>query len=319
MIVSVLICIYHARCTVYGAAMYVNFRQIEAFYWAARLGSLIAAAKRLNTTQSAVSMRVLKLEEQFGVKLFDRSHRTARLTAKGHELLPYAEQLMTTETQMKEAISTPESLSGSLRIGVSETISMTWLPKFVRMVHNRYPKVVLNLHVGLAITVIEMLNDGTANLVLAPGNVGHPSVEKKSLGFVYRKLVASPSLGIPDGQLSPKDLQGMPIITLSKASAQQEVLEGWFRANQVRYRSIETCNSIQVALSLAIAGMGISLLPTQCYEKASEAGEVQVLNVEPSFEPIEYFAMLPRGKPSSLADQISDIAVEVSDYSFRRT
>jgi DNA-binding transcriptional LysR family regulator len=60
----------------------LNTRQLEAFYWAAKLGSFTAAAQRLRTTQSAVSMRVCELERRLGATLFDRRHRAA-ITPRG--------------------------------------------------------------------------------------------------------------------------------------------------------------------------------------------------------------------------------------------
>ena len=71
-----------------------NLKQLETFYWAAKLGSFTAAAERLNYTQSTVSMRIHDLEQNLGVSLFDRSQRTARITSKGRDLLKHAEELL---------------------------------------------------------------------------------------------------------------------------------------------------------------------------------------------------------------------------------
>jgi DNA-binding transcriptional LysR family regulator len=65
----------------------MNVKQIETFYWVVRLGSFRAAADRLSTTQSTVSMRVMQLEKDIGMALFDRTRRNARLTQKGRALV----------------------------------------------------------------------------------------------------------------------------------------------------------------------------------------------------------------------------------------
>ena len=57
----------------------MNLRQVETFYWAARLGSFAQAAHRLNATQSAISMRIQELEARIGIALFDRSQRLLRV------------------------------------------------------------------------------------------------------------------------------------------------------------------------------------------------------------------------------------------------
>lgn len=53
----------------------MNLRFLQAFVWVARLRSFKAAADRLHTTQAGISGRVATLEEQFGVRLFERDRR----------------------------------------------------------------------------------------------------------------------------------------------------------------------------------------------------------------------------------------------------
>ena len=66
--------------------MNINIKQLEALYWAGRLGSFQAAANRLHTTQSAISKRIAELEEALGRQLFDRSRRNAQLTPAGESV-----------------------------------------------------------------------------------------------------------------------------------------------------------------------------------------------------------------------------------------
>ena len=98
----------------------MNIKQLETFVWIVRLGSFAAAADRLYTTQSAVSMRIRELEQDIGIGLFDRTHHKARLTAKGKELLGYAEQLITLESEIRHRIGDPKTLAGVARVGVAE-------------------------------------------------------------------------------------------------------------------------------------------------------------------------------------------------------
>ena len=65
------------------STLHLHLRHFETFFLAARLGSFTAAAKRLNSTQSAVSMRIAELEARFGVSVFNRLNRRIVLTPKG--------------------------------------------------------------------------------------------------------------------------------------------------------------------------------------------------------------------------------------------
>jgi DNA-binding transcriptional LysR family regulator len=56
----------------------MTLKQIEAFYWAAKLGSFAIAAQRLHVTQSSLSKRIAELEQSVGATLFDRTNRSAQ-------------------------------------------------------------------------------------------------------------------------------------------------------------------------------------------------------------------------------------------------
>ena len=106
----------------------MNLRFLEAFVWVARLRSFKAAADKLHTTQAGISGRIATLEEQFGVRLFDRDRRAVTLTYHGTELLPHAERMLELQDRMRSAVGRDGVFSGMLRIGVIETVVHTWLP-----------------------------------------------------------------------------------------------------------------------------------------------------------------------------------------------
>ncbi len=70
---------------------------LRAFVAVAETGSVTRAAHLLNLTQAAVSQQLKRLEELFGVELFDRTNRTLRTTAAGERLLSHAQTMMTDE------------------------------------------------------------------------------------------------------------------------------------------------------------------------------------------------------------------------------
>ena len=117
----------------------MNFRQLETFVWGATLGSFRKAAKKLYTSQPAVSSRIAALEESLGVSLFSRNAGSFELTAKGVELLPYAQKMLVMADRFKERACEATSVSGLLRLGVSETIVHTWLSAFFQTCARRIP------------------------------------------------------------------------------------------------------------------------------------------------------------------------------------
>ncbi len=67
----------------------IDLKSLETFVWVARQQSFRAAAERLNTTQPAVSQRIVQLEDHLGVSLLQRTTRRVALTGKGRILFDH--------------------------------------------------------------------------------------------------------------------------------------------------------------------------------------------------------------------------------------
>ena len=154
----------------------LNTRQLVAFYWAAKLGSFTTAAARLKTTQSAISMRVRELESTLGTALFDRRRRAAVITAKGRELLAYAEQILRLSSEARERVAGGPNAPTSLRIGCAEVVSITWLPRLIRAIHARHPQISLELDEALTQDLIDDLGQGSLDLGACAGQTVRPAL-----------------------------------------------------------------------------------------------------------------------------------------------
>jgi len=292
----------------------MNLRQIETFYWAAKLGSFSAAADRLNATQSTVSMRIQDLERDLGITLFERRRRGARITARGRELLRHAEEVLRIAGEIRERLAGSETMPGVVRIGVVDMISVTWLPRLIKAIHEHYPKLALELDEALTQDLVEDLNHGNLDLILAAGKVPGYNFSPVPLGAVEFAWMASPALGLPDRRLGPRDLQHWPVIALSRESYHHHSIEEWFRSGDARCRRIGTCKSLGVAAALAGAGLGVTLLPPRCYGSEIEAGRLQVVAAVPRFPPVEFTATCSVATIQPIAQRIAKLASEVSDF-----
>lgn len=290
----------------------MNMKQLETFYWIERLGSFSAAAERVFATQSTVSTRMQELEQSLGVKLFDRSHRNARLTAKGKELAPYVQQIIELSAEIQQRITPSDSLSGVVRLGVVEIVAFTWLPAFIQALHERHPGVGLELEIALSYDLEAKLTDGALDVVFAVGGAPGPQYVTESLGTSQFEWMASPRLGVPAGRLAPGDLQPFPFITLNRQSYHHATVDAWMKANQVRWRRVIECNSLTIAASLVMAGLGVSLMPPICYQREVQSGALQVVETTVSMAPVEVFSMYAVDEYQPLSPLVTRLASEIS-------
>lgn len=292
----------------------MTLKQLHAFFWVCRLGSFGAAAKKIHATQSTVSARILELETSLGVALFDRAGQSARVTAKGRELLPLAERLLGLESQIRSSIADPAALAGTLRVGVAEFIALSWLPDWVGAANRRYPNVVLEMDVDLTLALHEKLADGRLDMALLPGPTPIPDLVQKPLGSVEFSWMASPSLNVPRGLVGARDLEPFPIIMLSHHSNLHAILRNWFELEGVTPRRVDVCNSLATVASLTIAGLGVSFLPRRHHDEDVRLGRLQILKTRPAIAPLQYVAAYRSDRPSALSAALAALAVSTSSY-----
>ena len=289
----------------------MNLKQIEAFVQVARTGSVSAAAARLNATQPAISMRLRGLERSIEADLLDRSKRTIRLTPVGRAFLDRAERIHVMTEEALAEFGVARAVTGHVRLGVTETVALTWLPNLVGRINAHFPQVTVDLGVDLTEGVWKRLNQGDLEVALLPGPVGGPNLECRSLGSIRYDWMASPSLNIPDRMLTPVDLAAWPILTLGRASNLHDVIETWFRKHGARPRQIDVCNSLGVVASLTMAGLGIAMLPPSIF-----AGDQRLKTLEtvPRLKDQEFVAAYPRNSESPLISFIVDMAQTLSTF-----
>jgi DNA-binding transcriptional LysR family regulator len=291
----------------------MTLKQLEAFFWICHLGSFNAAALKLNTTQSAISMRIRELEDQLGVSLLDREMRNTRPTLKGRELLVFVERMMQLMGEIAQKVADPRVLSVTLTLGVTEFVAITWLADMLQAVNAQYPGVRVELDVDLTSDLLRKLEAGEIDIALVPGPVKAQNLDQVSVGDVDFRWMASPALGVPNEVLKARDLLRWPILTTVKSSNLYGVMSE-FLGSDIHARSTTVCNTIGVMGALTLAGLGLGFLPRAHYAGQIDAGRLRVLNVEPVMPPLRYFAVCEERRAAPLLARICELARETSSF-----
>ncbi|MGE4251998.1 MAG: LysR family transcriptional regulator [Parvibaculaceae bacterium] len=291
----------------------MNIRQVETFYWAAKLGSFKAAASRLNATQSTVSTRIHELEEYYGVELFDRTKRTVRLTMKGSELFGLAEKFVQLTREMQRCMTMEASVSGTVRVGVSEIIADTWFTRLVKETELRLPRISVDYNVDLVAVLFEKLKNGDLDLLLAPRRVGGAGFVVHSLGSVDFHWLASPSLGLSSRTLTPRDFAGLRILTLSPTSNLWLTMDAWLNKKASVPLDVVVCSSMDVIRAKTIAGQGVSLFHMPRYQSDIDAGLLALIPTAPTVACVEFGAIV-RDAPSPAVSAVAQVASELSEF-----
>src|SRR5229473_1152952 len=147
----------------------VDSRHLETLLWVVRLGGISAAAHHLNLTQPAVTRRIQELERELGAKVLRRQGRTVVPTPLGQSCLIGAERILSEVETMK--IAAVGAAVGTIRVGVVESIALTWFQSFLTRIEQRYPRVQLEIDVDLSSRLASKLARHQIDIALVPGPV----------------------------------------------------------------------------------------------------------------------------------------------------
>jgi DNA-binding transcriptional LysR family regulator len=139
---------------------------LRAFVAVAESGSFTAAAKRVSRSQSAVSQKVLRLEDSLNVRVFERTSRSLTLTRDGERVLAAGRRLLAQYDDFMRELREPPQLA-SLRLGVSENLVQSQLPLILARFGQRFPSVQLELTTGSSEDLIDSYEAGLLDVVFA--------------------------------------------------------------------------------------------------------------------------------------------------------
>lgn len=239
----------------------IEFRSLETFVWVAQLKSFRGAATKLNTTQPSISQRIAQLEDQLGVRLIERGRRSFSLTEAGRSVLVQAERLLRLRVELLASVTDRSQLSGTLRLGVAETIVHTWLPRFVEMMSARYERITLEIEVDISPHLRERLLAQQIDLAFLLGPVSAPSILSRPLRSEPIRFFASPKLGFTPGQNPLAQIATFPIITFARNTQPYMRLRELLADPHLPPTRVHASAALATAVRMALDGLGVALIP----------------------------------------------------------
>ncbi|MGR3909817.1 LysR family transcriptional regulator [Burkholderia sp. SR8] len=294
----------------------LTFKQMEALYWIVQLGSFDAAATRLNTTQSAVSKRIQELERAFDLTVFDRAHRSARLTDKGAELFDHAKELLEQRDRVVERMSSKEALVRHVRIGVTELTALTWLPRLIAAIQAAYPRVRVEAEVDLTATLRDRLAADTIDLIVVPQIHATDAFTATVVGEVDNAwMCAAGFMPKTRAAIALTDLARFPLILQGNLSGTGHLYTRFLQEHGIAIQRVLSSNSLLAQIGLTLSGLGISYLPKACVAHLVACDALQIVRTRPALPPVRYVALHRAERAQSLTAELVRLAAQACDFS----
>ncbi|MFD0981423.1 LysR family transcriptional regulator [Tropicimonas aquimaris] len=288
----------------------INLQHLETFLSVVRLGGVRRAADGLNLTQPAVTARIKALEESLGAELFERTSGGMRLTKRGELLQSYAVQFEHLTDMVERDVIPPDGLDGRLRIGVAETIVQCWLPDFIARLHERYPRLEIEVNVDVSTNLRAALLDGLIDLAVLLGPVSEYTVDNIALpGFDLRWYVSADAPHHAD----VADYLRAPVLTYPRNSRPYRELRKMLLERVGPGVSIFPSSSLSACFRLVEASLGVAALPKALGDPHVRAGTVREFDPGWVPPPLVFSASYIGAPNSHLHETAAQIAQEVAE------
>lgn len=258
----------------------MNFNQLRIFYSVAKNKSVTLAAKELYLTQPAVSIQIHLLEDDYGVKLFNRSGKGITTTEEGNLLFSYAEKILNLSDETDEALRQIKSLErGKVKIGAGRTIGAYYLPQLFESFTLKYPNIGIQMDIGSSSQVIE----GILSFRNDIGFIGTDYFNKNLVVIPFTKdrlvLITPPDHELTHKKvISYKDLSGQKMIMREKGSGTRELIENELVNRKVSTETIMELGSNEAIKHAVEAGLGVSIISNNVIKREKDLGRVKILH-----------------------------------------
>ena len=162
----------------------MNFQQLEYIIAVDRLRHFAKAAESCFVTQPTLSMMIQKLEEELGVKIFDRSKQPIIPTEAGVGVIFQARKILYEASKMKEVVNDLQgNLQGELRLGIIPTVAPYLLPLFLGSFLKKYPLLKLKITEQTTSQLIESLKSQQLDAAILSTPLNNNSLNERPLYF----------------------------------------------------------------------------------------------------------------------------------------
>jgi len=237
-------------------------RNLYTFKRVCELNSITKAAEQLGYAQSTVTTQIKLLENELGVKLFERYGNTIRITDAGEKLLEYSNEIFRITDRFLDAMHEEKEILGSLRIAAVDSVCMTVLPNILNQFIQKYPKVNIKIVSGVADELKHYLASGQADIAFVldfnkPSDELYLLLEKTvELGFYIAADAPLESTGV-----ALKDLKKQKFVLTEPNCQYRKRVEVFLGRNGIKPNVIMESSSTEAIIKIVANGLGITYLP----------------------------------------------------------
>lgn len=241
----------------------------------------------LNISQPALSKQILRLEDELGVKLFDRSNNTLSLTHAGEHFIKEAKEILYKEEQLISSMQQYKSgQAGKITIGISPSKSLYLVSDMIKNIRQKYPDITVKLCEAGIDTLRKEAAEGKfdfaiTNLPVDDTLLDIIPLEKDNIVLVLPKNMENLLHGIDTSNgIDFKNCEDIPFTVLGQTQEMGILFNKLcIKAGISPVIAIETIN-MTTAWSLAKDGVAATILPIQFVKNIKQSANLIYINIK---------------------------------------
>jgi len=238
----------------------MELRELVSFYHVARLRSVSKAARRLELGQPTVTTHLRKLEEEFGITLFDRIKRPILLTSDGSAFLELVSPIVESVDVLKTQMDYSEG-RGAFVVGAYPDLVMHHLPRAIQPFRMAYPEVRIRLMARAYTPLIQLIKAGEVDLgVCSPPPPDDSSLDFAGL-FQYNVVLITPPdhLLLKVHPLQLHDIAHWPLILSGPESLTRQKVEQALKSHGQNFEVVLSVDNSESIKRYVEIGMGVAI------------------------------------------------------------
>ena len=239
----------------------MNFRKLKIFYETAKHLNMTRVAKEMYISQPSISQSINELENDLGVKLFDRIGKKLYLTHEGEVFLNYTRRILNLYDESIKVIKDFDSnKAGKIVIGASTTIGIYILPEIIRKFSNEYSDIEISLIIENSKIIEGLILDNKIDFAFIEGDNSEEIIKeviwKDELVFICGDKSSLKDKGVISGE----ELKNQKIIMREDGSGTREQAELFLIKNKIKFNTFLELGNTEAIKKSVEANLGIACL-----------------------------------------------------------
>lgn len=276
-----------------------NYQHLLYFWTAAREGGVTAASRALHVTPATVSVQIRQLEEEFGLKLFQRHGRGLKLTRSGEAVQRYADRIFSSGRELMSFLESDEH-DGRLLfdVGVTNALPKALTARLLQPVIQRSDEVRLVTHEASGRELVERLLLHQIDVALSDMRLDtdNDRLRHHEVGHSQVTIVGKPGL-VDTTKGFPQLLHGAPLVLPTVETSMRRAIDDCL--DELNLHPLVVAEFEDSALLKLVASNGLGLVPVPervCDEVCAQYGMVHYGTLDEVYERI-YVVTVRREEP----------------------